>query len=103
MEKGGWEVKLKYYNGGMTYSMPGDTFNGRQKHCTVIAKSAKRALEIIRQFDPSVSMHYLRIYYSCMDTPPRGLFGKPCEESLWVSHGWDNYTRIFPDIKEVGK
>ena len=95
-------TNLKWFHGCIHTHQPDlerpGRFNDVQKHCTVVAKSRKRALEIIKHFDSMMTLGYLTHHFSMMDQPGLKMQGKPVEEGLWIE-SWQTgeFIRVWPE------
>lgn len=64
---------VNYFNGGLHLRLKDVNSHHNQYGITVVSRTAKRALELIQEFDPSMTAHHMRGYYSRMDAPPTPL------------------------------
>ena len=81
-------MKLKYYSGDI-----------QACRVCVIASSAKRVHELVQEYDPSISLYYVRGWYSCVPKPPNFMQDKPVKEAIWIQleqHG--PYVLLTKDL-----
>lgn len=91
---------LNFFNGWIFIRLKDIPSHHNQHNVTVVAPTAKRALELLREYSSNVTAHHMSEYFSRMDCPPTPMKDNaPTEECIMIqTKHYGAYVRLTPEM-----
>lgn len=90
---------LNYFNGWIFIALKKGSSRHNQYNVTVVARTKKRALELLQEYGANINAHHMTNYFSRCDKPPTYLNGLT-EECIMIQPDYPGpYVRLTPALR----